>query len=165
MTDNERKLTGRHGEELTAGSERTLVSQGSDTVMVDRLVLHEERAQVQVLREAAGAVTLQKRVVERQEQIPVTIRSEVLEITVKPGAGRVVLDGQELEAGQTYQVELTTERAAVQKEVVAISEVSIGKRAETVAHTEMVTLRREVLDVKDPGALIANAAEVDDLTR
>ena len=129
----------------------------------DRLVLHEERADVQVVREALGQVTVRKAVTEREEMIPVTLRSEVLEITVQPGAGRVIMDGRELEPGQTYTVELTTERAAVTKEVVPVSEVTLGKRVLEETRQETVTLRREVLDVQDPQNLIANRAELGDL--
>lgn len=127
----------------------------------DRLVLYEERARVDVVREAQGAVTVRKVVTEREEMIPVTLRRECLEIVVQPGAGCVRLDGKDLEAGQTYQVELSNERATVQKEVVATSEVSFEKRAVTEEVRQTVTLRREVLDVQDPQDLIANRAELE----
>lgn len=183
----ERYLEGT-GSSVTEGQERVLVGQTGDTAAAaerhltadtaaqdtqltqtnkllasdtDRLVLYEERAKVDVVRESQGAVTVRKVVTEREEMIPVTLRRECLEIVVQPGAGCVRLDGKDLEAGQTYQVELSNERATVQKEVVAVSEVSFEKRAVTEEVKQAVTLRREVLDVQDPQNLIANRAEIE----
>lgn len=125
----------------------------------DHLVLYEERAKVDVVRESAGAVTIRKVVTEREEMVPVTLRSECLEIVVQPGAGCVRMGGEQLQEGQTYQIELSTERASVQKEVVPISEVSFEKRTVSQDTQQTVTLRREVLDVEDPQHLVINAAE------
>lgn len=144
-------------------SERDLRSEAATLLagQSDRLVLYEERARVDVVRESQGAVTVRKVVTEREEMVPVTLRSECLEILVHEGAGCVRMGDQELQPGQTYQVELTTERANVQKEIVPISEVSFEKRAVSEDVQQTVTLRREVLDIEDPQNLVANRAELD----
>ena len=148
-----------------AGTERTLqaTEQASGLLagQTDRLVLYEERAKVDVVRESLGAVTVRKVVTEREELVPVTLRSECLEIVVQPGAGCVRMGDQELQPGQTYQVELTNERASVHKEIVPISEVSFEKRAVSQDVQQTVTLRREVLDIEDPQHLVANRSELE----
>ncbi|ADY26268.1 Domain of unknown function DUF2382-containing protein [Deinococcus proteolyticus MRP] len=145
------------------GAERDLRTEAAGLLadQTDRLVLYEERARVDVVRESRGAVTVRKVVTEREEMVPVTLRSEYLEILVHEGAGRVRMGDQELQPGQTYQVELSTERASVHKEIVPISEVSFEKRAVSEEVQQTVTLRREVLDVEDPQNLVANRSELE----
>ncbi len=120
---------------------------------LEQMTLHEERARVEVLREQVGSVSVRKVVRQREEVIPVTLTTEVLEITVKDGAGKVTLNGEALEPGRTYEVLVHDERAVVQKEVFAHSDVTLSKEARTYTHTEQVTLRREELDVNDPQGL------------
>ncbi|MEW6420992.1 MAG: YsnF/AvaK domain-containing protein [Deinococcota bacterium] len=116
--------------------------------VVGQLVLHEERAEVEVLRELAGTVQIRRVVTERQETVPITLISERLEITVTEGGGRVRMNGEELEPGRTYTVELSEERAQIHKQVYPFQEVTIAKQRETFTQTEQVTLRREELDVQ-----------------
>lgn len=125
----------------------------------ETLYLYEERARVDVSVESQGQVALHKKVVEHQEMIPVTIRREILEIVTAPGNGTVhvdgiTLDGQQLEAGRSYEIVLTEERAHVTKQVFPVQEVSIRKQQLSEQHTETVTLRREVLEVDGPAELI-----------
>lgn len=121
---------------------------------LDHLTLHEERAKVEVRREQAGAVSIRKVVRERQEVIPVILISETLEITVQDGAGKVRLNGEELEAGRTYEILIHDEKAVVEKEIFALSDVNLSKQTHTTTYSEEVTLRREVLDVRDPQGLV-----------
>ncbi|GHF97303.1 hypothetical protein GCM10017783_06430 [Deinococcus piscis] len=166
MTDN-LKPGERHleavGDQGTLDIERDLRTEAAGLLagQSDRLVLYEERARVDVVRESRGVVTVRKVVTEREEMVPVTLRSEYLEIVVNEGAGRVRMGDQELQPGQTYQVELTTERASIQKELVPLSEVSFEKRAVSEAVQQTVTLRREVLDIEDPQNLVANRSELE----
>lgn len=127
---------------------------------LDKITLHEERARVDVVREQAGAVSIRKVLVERTETIPVTLTREVLEITVKAGTGKVLLDGKVLEPGQTYEVLVQDERAMVQKEIYAVSDVTLHKQVQQTTHTEQVTLRREELEVSDPQGLVREIDEV-----
>ncbi|TDE85435.1 YsnF/AvaK domain-containing protein [Deinococcus sp. S9] len=137
---NERERAGQAGQQDTATDERREV--------VGQLVLHEERAEVEVLREQTGSVQIRRVVTERQETVPITLVSERLEITVTDGGGRVVMNGEALEPGRTYTIELSEERVQIHKQVYPLQEVTIAKQRETVTHTEQVTLRREELDVQ-----------------
>lgn len=131
----------------------TLHSAHSRTEL-EHLTLHEERAKVEVRREYAGTVSIRKVVKERQEVIPVTLTTEVLEITVQDGAGKVTLNGEELEVGRTYEILIQDEKAVVEKQVFALSDISLSKQTHTFTHTQEVTLRREELDVRDPQGLV-----------
>lgn len=160
-TEQSRDLPGTTAE---MGHDLRTESTGLLAGQTDRLVLYEERANVEVIRESVGAVTVRKVVREREEMVPVTLRTECLEIVVREGAGCVRMGDQELQPGQSYEVELTTERASIQKEIVPISEVSFEKRAVQQDVQETVTLRREVLDIEDPQGLVANRTDLlDDL--
>jgi len=130
----------------TQRSETTRLSADGRQI-VEQLRLHEERAEVEVLRERAGQVQIRRVVVERQETLPVTLRRELVEITVKEGGDRVLLNGEELEPGRTYELEVYEERAEVVKRVYPFQDVTIAKQAQTFTHDEEVTLRREELDV------------------
>lgn len=149
---------------------------------VGRLQLLEERAQVQVLREGIGQVQVRKVLRERQEMVPVTLSSEVLEIVVTPvaqgaaahaaagsvteggamgqGVSQILIDGKPLQVGQSYEIPLTEERVQVVKQVYPISEVLIRKQAQSTTHQEAVMLRHEELEVLDEQGL---ARFVDDL--
>lgn len=167
------------GEQLSAAVNRPLGAEGE----VGRLQLLEERAVVNVERVGMGQVQIRKVVHERQEMVPVTITSEVLEITVssvpagtaQAGAGQaavapiagsqgvreVLIDGQPLEAGRTYTIPLTEERYQVVKQVYPISDVVVRKRVQTETHQEAVALRHEELDVRADEGLVQRS---DDLT-
>lgn len=134
-------------------TERQLVA--TETEEQHRLRLHEERAVVQVLREAGGTVTLRRVVEEREERIPVTLRHEYLQIDVLPGAGQVRLGETLLDPG-THTVELLNERAVVGIEAVAVQDVVLHKRAIEETHQETVSLRRETVVLDDPQQLVAN---------
>lgn len=156
---NENHVTAvRRNERLVAGTledGQTLV----DHTELDRLTLLEERARVEVLREQVGSVKIRKVVREREEVIPVKLTTETLEITVADGAGKVTLNGEVMEPGRTYEVLIHDERAVVEKQVFAQSNVTLRKEATTYTHTEQVTLRREELDVRDPQGLVREVRE------
>lgn len=123
--------------------------------LIERLRLYEERANVEVVPEVVGAVTIRRVVTERQEMVPITLRREHLEITVKENTGgRATLNGEELEVGRVYEVPLYEERAQFEKLVYPLSDVTIAKEARTYTQTQEVTLRREELAVEDPQGLV-----------
>ena len=115
--------------------------------LVTRLDLLEERASVQVTRESVGEVALRRVVREEEVLMPVTLSREFLELTVRPGGGQVLLDGEPLEAGRTYEVLLSEERAQIVKTVHATQQVEVFKRTRTEQFQQSVTLGREVLEV------------------
>ncbi len=118
------------------------------------LRLLEERAVVQVVREQVGEVIIRKVLTSREIMLPVTLTTETLEISVREGAGRVLLGDQPLLPGQTYTVTLAEERAEVHKSVVPLYDITLTKRGRTHVHEETLTLRREMLDIQGDPALI-----------
>ncbi|MFB9994689.1 YsnF/AvaK domain-containing protein [Deinococcus oregonensis] len=133
--------------------------QRSSKVHLNHLTLHEERARVDVVREVYGSVTINKVVSERQELVPVMLRTEKLEITIAPGAGEVMIDGVALEPGRTHEVLLLEEHATVQKEVFPALDVQIWKESRVVDQSQTVALRREVLEVIDPMGLAHESSQ------
>lgn len=135
--------------------------QRSSKVHLNHLTLHEERARIDVVREVYGSVTINKVVTERQELVPVMLRTERLEITIAPGAGEVLIDGVALEPGRTHEVLLLEERATIQKEVFPSLDVQIWKESRVVDQSETVSLRREVLEVIDPMGLAHESSQLE----
>ncbi|THF71684.1 DUF2382 domain-containing protein [Deinococcus sp. Arct2-2] len=138
-----------------------LEQQRSSKVHLEHMTLHEERARVDVTREVYGSVTINKVVTERQELVPVMLRTEKLEITIAPGAGEVTIDGVALEPGRTHEVLLLEEHATVQKEVYPALNVHIWKESRVVDQSETLSLRREVLEVIDPMGLAHESSQID----
>ncbi|AZI41386.1 DUF2382 domain-containing protein [Deinococcus psychrotolerans] len=118
------------------------------------LTLYEERAQVAVERVSGRQITFQKRIIEEEVQIPVTLRREVLELTTALEGGTVKLNGELLEPGKTYQIILTEERPVVAREVYAVEQVEIRKEWISEVHQQTLTLGREVLDIGGAADLI-----------
>jgi stress response protein YsnF len=118
------------------------------------ITLYEERAQIAVTGGLAAQVTLQKRIVEEEVQVPVTLQREVLELITSPEGGSVMLDGQLLEPGRVYQITLTEERPVISKQVYPVQQIAVRKEWISEVHQETVTLGREVLDISGPEALI-----------
>ncbi|UQN10001.1 YsnF/AvaK domain-containing protein [Deinococcus sp. QL22] len=135
--------------------------QRSLKVHLNHLTLHEERARIDVVREVYGSVTINKVVTERQELVPVMLRTEKLEITIAPGAGEVLIDGVALEPGRTHEVLLLEERATIQKEVFPSLDVQIWKESRVVDQSQTVSLRREVLEVIDPMGLAHESSQTE----
>lgn len=135
------------------------LQQQSSKVHLNHLTLHEERARIDVVREVYGSVTINKVVTERQELLPVMLRTEKLEITIAPGAGEVMIDGVALEPGRMHEVLLLEEHATVHKEVFPALDVQIWKESRVVDQSETISLRREVLEVIDPMGLAHESSQ------
>lgn len=146
--------------ELLASSEAG-EQQRFSKVHLNHLTLHEERARIDVVREVYGSVTINKVVTERQELVPVMLRTEKLEITIASGGGEVMIDGVALEPGRTHEVLLLEERATIQKEVFPSLDVQIWKESRVVDQSETVSLRREVLEVIDPMGLAHESSQIE----
>lgn len=121
---------------------------------VTTLTLHEERAQVAVERGAGAQVTFQKRVIEEEVQIPVTLKREILELTTAPEGGTVRFNGELLEPGRVYQITLTEERPVIAREVYPVEQIEISKEWLSEVREQTLTLGREVLDVSGAADLI-----------
>ena len=127
---------------------------------VATLTLHEERARIAVTQGAGAQVTVQRRVIEEETQVPVILKREVLELITAPEGGTVLLDGQALEAGRVYQITLTEERPVIGKEVYPVQQITLRKEWVSETVQQKVTLGREVLDVSGPQELIREHEEL-----
>lgn len=128
------------------------------------LRLHEERAVVEVVPEGLAAVTIRRVLTQREEVVPITLGREHLEITVREGqGGRVLMNGEPLEVGRTYEIPVYEERAMINKQTFPLSDVVITKQRETYQQVERVTLRREELEVEDPQGMVRDRLMTDPL--
>lgn len=148
-------------DDVTRNSSRRAFGADRRETEARTLQLLDERLVVTKVEEQVGAVRLLKRIVEREETFTVPIREEILLIERISGAGQVMLNGIEIPEGEPVEIVLTTERVVIQKEAVAIEEISA--RVEVVEREEQVreTLRREELVVEDEQRLIAGGPATD----
>lgn len=116
----------------------------------ERLELLGERLRAEVVREQPEIVRVHTEVIERTEQLTVTLHEERLIIETRPGSGRVTVDGKAIEQGGRIEIPLSRERAVVSTEVVPLEDVTI--RTERRERSEQVggTVRREELVVEGP---------------
>ncbi|WP_161883910.1 YsnF/AvaK domain-containing protein [Deinococcus alpinitundrae] len=128
---------------------------------VTTLTLHEERAQVAVERTVGAQVTVQKRIIEEEVQLPVTLKREILELTTAPEGGTVKFNGEWLEPGRIYQITLTEERPVIAREVYPVEQIEIRKEWVSAVHQQTLTLGREVLDLTGPAELIREQAQLE----
>ena len=142
-------------------SQRVNIRAVRPSTQVATLTLHEERAHIAVTQGAGAQVTVQRRVIEEETQVPVMLKREVLELITSPEGGTVMLDGQALEAGRVYQITLTEERPVIGKEVYPVQQVTLRKEWVSETHQQSVTLGREVLDVSGPQELIRDQTELE----
>ena len=128
---------------------------------VTTLTLHEERAQVAVERGVGAQVTVQKRIIEEEVQVPVTLKREILELTTAPEGGTVKFNGEWLEPGRIYQIMLTEERPVIAREVYPVEQIEIRKEWLSEVRQQTLTLGREVLDISGPADLIREQAQLE----
>lgn len=117
----------------------------------EHLQLLEERLHIAKESIDAGKVRVGKRVTEWTETLEVPLRREDLVIEVLPGSGIVRIEGNELQAGDVFELTLVQERAIAQKETVVSEDVNIRKISAEVEETVEETLRREELVVDEDG--------------
>lgn len=128
---------------------------------VTTLTLHEERALVAVERGAGAQITVQKRVVEEEVQVPVTLKREILELITAPEGGTVKFNGELLEPGRVYQFTLTEERPVIAREVYPVEQIEIRKEWISEQHQQTLTLGREVLDISGPADLVREQTQLE----
>ncbi len=129
-------------------------SLNSSRTLVGSLELRMEVPRVEVRREASGQATVRRERRVREETVVVELVSEVLIIETRPsvagGAGVVLLDGVELPAGETRELVIYREEAAVSKQTILSEEVRVYKQSSSVrqdfptelAHEELVVEHR-----------------------
>lgn len=127
---------------------------------VQRLHLLGERLHAEVVKEQPEFVRVYTELVERTEQLTVTLYEERLVIETRAGNGRVTVNGQTVARGDRIEIPLTREKAVVSTEVVPLEEVVI--RTERLQRNERIsgTLRREELVVEGPhGTVVSEPGE------
>jgi uncharacterized protein (TIGR02271 family) len=125
----------------------------------ERLELLGERLRAEVVREQPEIVRVHTEVIERTEQLTVTLHEERLIIETRPGSGRVTVDGKAIEQGGRIEIPLSRERAVVSTEVVPLEDGTI--RTERSERREKVdgTVRREELVVEGPQGRVEAAPD------
>lgn len=144
----------------------------SQSELVGKLELLEERANIVTDKITAGKVTIQKHVRTRTVDIPVELQEEYLTIQLSLGDENsqdflegsydekdviayldeseqsvVTVNGKPLVAGEPVQIVLSRQTAVVVKRTHAVEEVALHTYTDTKTHTLSTTLRREELHV------------------
>lgn len=144
----------------------------SQTELVGKLELLEERAKVITNKTVAGKVTVQKHVRTRTVDIPVELEEEYLTVQLSQGdtdaqafldgsydekdiityldettPNVVTINGKPLIAGEPVEIVLSRQTAVVIKRTYAVEEVALHTYTDTKTHTLATTLRREELHV------------------
>jgi uncharacterized protein (TIGR02271 family) len=125
------------------------------------LKLYEERLIANKQRQKTGEVTVGKRVETERAQVQVPIEKErlVIERTTPTDASRSVAPGEAaFNEGQTARVELYEETPDIRKEAFVREEVTVRKEVDHDTVQAEDEIRREQLDVNDPGRSVVDRA-------
>ena len=111
--------------------------------------VREERIQAKKQTRDAGEVTIDKHVVEQQQEFDVPVTREEVEVTRRrvdrpADAGDRIVDD-----GETIRVPLRAEDVDVRKDARVVEEVEISKRPVTETQRVSETVRREEIDVDE----------------
>lgn len=119
-----------------------------------RLKLYEERLVAAKQRHKTGEVRVSKRIETQPAETSVSVRREkiVIEIEAVDGATQVNLPDRTLHTGDTAQMDLYEETAAIRKEPVVRQQVNIRKEVEETVERRQADLRRETLDIQKEGS-------------
>lgn len=120
-------------------------------VASDRLVVPvvEERLVVGTRMMQVGEVTIEKRVVEEQVMVPVTVRREEIEIIRRaPGEPRTEVDDPTIV--EIIRIPLRGEEAVISTEAVVVRELVIGREVRTEERQVVGTVRSTEITVDEP---------------
>jgi uncharacterized protein (TIGR02271 family) len=118
----------------------------SDTFTVP---VREERIETEKHAREAGQVTVDKRVVEQQQEFDVPVTHEEVEVTRRRVDRPADADDTILDDGETIRVPLRAEDVDVRKDTRVVEEVEISKRPVTKTKRVSDTVRREEIDVDE----------------
>jgi uncharacterized protein (TIGR02271 family) len=115
-----------------------------------RVPVHEEQLDATKRREAAGEVTINKRVVTDQETIEVPLTEERVRVDWRTPTDDTAADGAAFEEG-SIEVPINREVVDINKRTVRTGELEVSKDIDE--HMEQVSesVRREVVDVDESG--------------
>jgi uncharacterized protein (TIGR02271 family) len=146
--DADRSVPVDHDRDETAG---TAPAAGEGTSMTR----NEERLQVGTEQVETGRLRLRKYVTTEDQTVSVPVKKEKLVVDRQPldgdqarSAGVIGDTGEEVE-----EITLREERPVVDKETVAVEEVSVGKETVTEEHTVSDTIRKEQVDLEEDGTV------------
>ena len=116
------------------------------------LELKEERIVPRVSTREAGGVRINRRVVEEQEQVEVTLRHDELELERRPADRALAPDEQPVtERGDTTVVLVVEERLVVQKVPWVVEEIHLRRGLVSEKKTIADTVRKERIDIETKG--------------
>ncbi len=118
----------------------------SDTFTVP---VREERIEAEKRSREAGEVTVDKRVVEQQQEFDVPVTHEEVEVTRRRVDRPADADDTIVDDGETIRVPLRAEDVDVRKDTRVVEEVEISKRPVTKTKRVSETVRREEIDVDE----------------
>ncbi len=148
-TDTNYVMTEQPVQETTQYTEQPVQAQTTDTDNL-RVQRFEEELQAQTVQREAGAVRVDKDIVEEQRTLEVPVTREEVQVR-SVHVDRPVTDTSQAFQDQTIEVPVREEDVQVRKEVRVAEELEIEKRA--VQETERVTdtVRKEVVNVEEVG--------------
>lgn len=123
------------------------------------LRLYEERLVANKQRQKTGEVTVGKRVETEQvrAQVPIEKERVVIERNTPADAGRTVTPGEAtFDQGEVARVEVYEETPDIRKEAFVREEVNVRKEVDRDTVNAEEELRREELDVNDPGNAVVD---------
>ena len=133
----------------SADSTRVQATSGTDDEAL-RVRRYEEELRASTVERQAGAVRIEKDVVEEQRTLEVPVsREEVHVRSVTPSTSSV--DAADAFQSGVIEVPLTEEEVVARKQVRVAEELEIEKRAVTETERVSDTVRREVVDIEEVG--------------
>jgi uncharacterized protein (TIGR02271 family) len=131
----------------------TMDSASSSSSDSFRVPVREEQLRASTSVSEAGAVEVNKNVVEQEQQLDVPVTREEVDVrrvrVDRPASGD---DGATMDGG-TIRVPVHAETVDVTKEQRVVEEIEISKRPVTETQRVSDTVRREEVDVDDSGAV------------
>jgi uncharacterized protein (TIGR02271 family) len=126
---------------------------GWDVAETDRetftVPVREERIAAEKHEREAGEVTVDKRVVEQQQEFDVPVTHEEVDVTRRRVDRPANADDTIVDDGETIRVPLRAEDVDVRKDSRVVEEVEISKRPVTETQRVSETVRREEIDVDE----------------
>lgn len=140
--DRDHDVAGKGSDQRDRGHRNDRTDEGTSVTR------SEERLNVGKQEEEAGRVRLRKYVTTEEETVTVPVRKEKARVERHPVEGDAHADPiADDDSEHVEEVVLREERPVVNKETVAVEEVSIGKEAVTEDHTVTEEVRKEHVDV------------------
>ena len=121
-----------------------------DRELVGTLELREEQLTITRRRELTGHVEVRRERRVRTETVTIELVTEVLVLSVRAGAGTVMVDGLPLEPGTVRELELYREEAIPGKEVVVTQDIDLVRERVVETTTQQIELAYEELVVNTP---------------